>query len=148
MASQPSDYVNVLLKRSLVSPDQVTEAEELSKTNNIPLGESLVSLNYVTGEDVCRAMAEHYALDYVNLSEIKIPESVVELVPETIARENITIPLSEEGDALRVILADPIPSGEPSEMMQAATNAIADLAARYPEQYFWVHRRWRDRTDI
>lgn len=108
MASQPSDYVNVLLKRSLVSPDQVTEAEELSKTSNIPLGESLVSLNYVTGEDVCRAMAEHYALDYVNLSEIKIPESVVELVPETIARENITIPLSEEGDALRVILADPM----------------------------------------
>ena len=108
MASQPSDYVNVLLKRSLVSPDQVTEAEELSKTNNIPLGESLVSLNYVTGEDVCRAMAEHYALDYVNLSEIKIPESVVELVPETIARENITIPLGEEGDALRVILADPM----------------------------------------
>ena len=108
MASQPSDYVNVLLKRSLVSPDQVTEAEELSKTNNIPLGESLVSLNYVTGEDVCHAMAEHYALDYVNLSEIKIPESVVELVPETVARENITIPLSEEGDALRVILADPM----------------------------------------
>ncbi len=108
MASQPSDYVNVLLKRSLVSPDQVTEAEELSKTNNIPLGESLVSLNYVTGDDVCRAMAEHYALDYVNLSEIKIPESVVELVPETIARENITIPLSEEEDALRVILADPM----------------------------------------
>ncbi len=108
MASQPSDYVNVLLKRSLVSPDQVTEAEELSRNNDVPLGEALVSLNYVTGEDVCRAMAEHYALDYVNLSEIKIPESVVELVPETIARENITIPLSEEGDALRVILSDPM----------------------------------------
>ncbi len=108
MASQPSDYVNVLLKRSLVSPDQVTEAEALSKNNNLPLGEALVSLNYVTSEDVCRAMAEHYALDFINLSEIKIPESIVELVPETIARENITIPLSEEGDALRVILADPM----------------------------------------
>ena len=108
MASQPSDYVNVLLKRSLVSPDQVTEAEALSKNNNLPLGEALVSLNYVTSEDVCRAMAEHYALDFINLAEIKIPESIVELVPETIARENITIPLSEEGDALRVILADPM----------------------------------------
>ena len=108
MASKPSDYVNVLLKRSLVSPDQVTEAEELSRNNSIPLGEALISLNYVTGEDVCRAMAEHYTLDFVNLSEIKIPESIVELVPETIARENITIPLSEEGDALRVILADPM----------------------------------------
>ena len=108
MASQPSDYVNVLLKRSLVSPDQVTEAEALSKNNNLPLGEALVSLNYVTSEDVCRAMAEHYALDFINLAEIKIPESIVELVPETIARENVTIPLSEEGDALRVILADPM----------------------------------------
>ena len=36
-------YANVLLKRSLVSLDQVTEAEELSKTNNIPLGGVLVS---------------------------------------------------------------------------------------------------------
>ena len=108
MASQPSEYVNVLLQRSLVSPDQVTEAEELSKNNNIPLGEALVSLNYVTGEDVCRAMAEHYSLDYIQLSEIKIPEAIIELVPETIARENITIPLSEEGDALRVLLADPM----------------------------------------
>lgn len=54
----------------------------------------------------------------------------------------------ENGLDFEVILADPIPSGEPSEMMQAATNAIADLATRYPEQYFWVHRRWRDRTDI
>ncbi|MBA63139.1 MAG: pilus assembly protein PilB [Planctomycetaceae bacterium] len=108
MASQPSEYVNVLLKRSLVSPDQVTEAEELSRSNSIPLGEALISLNYATSEDVCRAMAEHYSLDYINLSEIKIPEAIIELVPETIARENITIPLSEEGDALRVILADPM----------------------------------------
>ncbi len=108
MASPPTDYVNVLLKRSLVSPDQVTEAEELSKNTKIPIGEALVSLNYITSEDVCRAMAEHYSLDYVNLSEIKIPESVVELVPETIARENITIPLSERGDVLQVIVSDPM----------------------------------------
>jgi lauroyl/myristoyl acyltransferase len=28
-------------------------------------------------------------------------------------------------------------------MMQDATNQLAELVKTYPEQYFWVHRRWR-----
>ena len=41
-----------------------------------------------------RAMAEQHGLDFVNLNEVAIPPSVVELVPESVARENVAIPLS------------------------------------------------------
>ena len=40
-----------------------------------------------------RAMARQHGLAYVNLSEVVIPPSVVELVPESVARENKILPL-------------------------------------------------------
>ena len=35
-----------------------------------------------------RAMAQEHGLDYVDLNEVVIPPAVVELVPESVAREN------------------------------------------------------------
>lgn len=49
----------------------------------------------------------------------------------------------ENGLDFEVIIADPIEMSDPLTMMQAATDLLSELAKTYPEQYFWVHRRWR-----
>ncbi|MCX7645624.1 MAG: lysophospholipid acyltransferase family protein [Rhodobacteraceae bacterium] len=38
----------------------------------------------------------------------------------------------------------PIPHGDPRTMMQAATDSLAARVRARPEQYFWIHRRWKD----
>ncbi|MCP3692895.1 MAG: Flp pilus assembly complex ATPase component [Planctomycetaceae bacterium] len=108
MATQMGDFVEILLRRGIVSPDQVSEAEQMARNNQSKLGDCLVQLGYVTGEDVTRAMAEFHDLDYVDLSEVTIPEEVVEMVPETIARENATLPLTVTGEELKIIISDPM----------------------------------------
>ncbi len=69
--------------------------------------DALVRLGYATGEEVTRAIAEEHGYDYVNLSEVVIPPSVVELVPESVARENVIIPMAEGEGELKVIVSDP-----------------------------------------
>ncbi|MEO2021772.1 MAG: ATPase, T2SS/T4P/T4SS family, partial [Pirellulaceae bacterium] len=108
MATQMGDFVEILLRRGIVSPDQVSEAEQMARNNQAKLGDCLVQLGYVTGEDVTRAMAEFHDLDYIDLSEVTIPEEVVEMVPETIARENATLPLTVTGEELKIIISDPL----------------------------------------
>jgi len=54
-----------------------------------------------------RAVAEQHGLDFVSLKEVTVPPSVVELVPESVARENCVLPLSEEADGLKVLISDP-----------------------------------------
>ena len=127
MASYTSEFVEILLRRSLVSPDQVTEADQYSRSNDVALGDALISLNYVTASDVSRAMAEYHNLDFINLDEVKIPEDIIELVPETIARENATLPLSLEGDALKVLLTDPL-DVETIEKLRFILNRQIQLA--------------------
>jgi type IV pilus assembly protein PilB len=66
-----------------------------------------VKLGYATGEEVMRAMAEFHGMEFVDLKEFKIPEEVIELVPESVARENAALPLSIEDDSLKVAVSDP-----------------------------------------
>lgn len=42
----------------------------------------------------------------------------------------------------------PIPHTTAPEMMQVATDHLAKITRDHPEQWFWVHRRWKDKNRI
>jgi type IV pilus assembly protein PilB len=108
MAAAKGEFTEILIKRGVISPEQLAEADALAKQAQQKVGDSLARLGYASAEDVMRAMAEHHGLEYVDLSDHVIPPSVIELVPESVARENVILPFSEEGSALKVVGSDPL----------------------------------------
>ena len=44
---------------------------------------------------------------YVNLSDITIPPTIIKMVPESIARENVLIPIGEENGMLQIVVRNP-----------------------------------------
>jgi type IV pilus assembly protein PilB len=108
MAAGKGEFTEILIKRGVISPEQLAEADALAKQAQQKVGDSLARLGYASAEDVMRAMAEHHGLEYVDLSDHVIPPSVIELVPESVARENVILPFSEEGSALKVVGSDPL----------------------------------------
>ena len=107
-AKRKGDYTDILIRREIISSEQLEEAGEMAAQSGMKLPDALIRLAYATGEDVMRAMAEQHECDYVNLSEVVIPPSVVELVPESVARENAVLPLAESDSKLTVIISDPL----------------------------------------
>ena len=107
MAKKKADYTEILMRQGLVSPEQLNEAKQMAKESGIKLPDALVRLGYATGEDVSRAIAEQNGLPYINVAKVTIPPSIIELVPESVARENAVLPLSESDGHLTVILSDP-----------------------------------------
>ena len=103
-----ADYREILVRRGVISPDQLSEAETYAKEQRIGVGEALVGLGYATEEDVMRAQAEQHGLDFINLDDTPIPPHIVELLPESVARENKILPLAEEDDSLKVLASDPL----------------------------------------
>jgi len=100
-------YTDILVRQGIISPDQLSEAQQMAQQAGIRLPEAFSRLGYASVEEVTRAMAEEHKLDYVNLSEVVIPPAIVELVPESVARENAILPLAEEDGQLKVIVSDP-----------------------------------------
>ena len=105
MAKQSRDWTDILIKRGVVGPDQVKEAQ---KMGNVPLEDALAKLGYAEPDQIMRAKAEQHGLDFVDLNEVEIPPSVIELVPESLARENTVMPLAQENGAIKVIMHDPM----------------------------------------
>ena len=108
MATTMGSFEDILLRQGIVSADQLAEAKQLAKNTRVSVQDALVRLGYATGDEVMRAMARAHGLDYVNLTEVVIPPSVVELVPESVARENAILPMAEEDGAIKVIVSDPL----------------------------------------
>lgn len=102
------DFAKILIRNRIISKDQVAHADQVAKKQGIGVGDALVNLGYATGEQVMRAVAQQHNLEFINLAECPISPSVVELVPESVARENTILPLDEvNDDVLRVIVSDP-----------------------------------------
>ena len=108
MATLAGDFTEILIRKRLISKEQLAEAKRLAKESGKKVADELVRLGYASGDDVMRAMAQEHGLDFVNLNEVAIPPSVIELVPESVARENAVLPMSEENGSLKVIVSDPL----------------------------------------
>ncbi|HQR41514.1 MAG TPA: ATPase, T2SS/T4P/T4SS family [Gemmatales bacterium] len=102
------EFTDILVKKGIIGRDQLQEAMAVQKSTGAKLPEALVKLGYCTSNDVISAMAEHHGLQSINLDEVTVPAAVVELVPESVARENVILPLSSENGMLKVIMSDPM----------------------------------------
>src|SRR3990172_7998862 len=108
MSKKTGNFSEILFRQGTIGPDQFDEAVKLSQSSGKKVTDCLVVLGYATGEEVMRAMAMEHGLDYVDLNEVVIPPSIVELVPESVARENVILPMAEDDGALKVIVSDPL----------------------------------------
>ena len=107
MAKGRGDFTDILVRKKVLSPEQLDEAINLGESTGIKLQDALAKLNYSSPTETVAAMAEFYNVPFVDLTTLEIPKTVIELVPESVAREHIVIPLALEGNTLKLITSDP-----------------------------------------
>ena len=107
MAKSFDGFIKILLDEGVVTQDQVIDAESLAKQTSKSISQTLVQLGYATEEEVMRALATHNRMEFVDLATVEIPEMVIELMPEAVARENTVLPLSETDGGLKVLMSEP-----------------------------------------
>jgi hypothetical protein len=133
MANTSQDFTALLLRRGIITPAQLAEARILSRQSGATLQDALVRLGYVTAECVQAAVAESHGLPFIDLREVTIPPEVIELVPESVARENVVIPLSQENRVLRIVTSNP-GDYETVQKLQFILNKDIQLAVSTREQ--------------
>ena len=122
-----ADLGKYLVGRGIVGPEQLAEAQAIAKNNGGKVHEILVKQGYATSEQVMQAMADMHGYEFFDLHDVPIPPSVVELVPESVARENAVIPFAEEDGALKVLVSDPF-DYETFEKLQFILNRKVNIA--------------------
>jgi len=117
------------------------EAKSTSKKEDITIGQALVNSGYASSEEVTQALAEFYRFEYVDLSTIRIPDHVIQLVPESVARENKIIPVSDEDGTIKVLVTDPFDI-ETIEKLRFILNRKVETALAPQEQIIEAINRY------
>jgi type IV pilus assembly protein PilB len=107
MGKARGDFTEILIRKKVLGPDQIEEAKGMAAQTGVKLQDALTKLNYASAAEVMSAIAEFHGMQFVDLKGVTIPPAVVEMVPESVARENHVMPLSHENSALQIVMSDP-----------------------------------------
>ena len=105
--SVPDAFSKLLISEGVISAEQLAEAARVAGTAGTKVHDEIVKLNYAPPAKVMAALGKVFRLKVVDLAAMAVPQDVVELLPESVARENTIFPLAEEGNRLRLVTSDP-----------------------------------------
>src|SRR3972149_3873468 len=105
----------ILVESGLITQAQLDEALVESKEKGQRLGTTLVKKGYATEMDIAQTLSFQLNIPYVEI-ENSIDLEALKLVPESICKKYLVIPLYRDGKLLHIAMADPL-----------TLNAIDDL---------------------
>jgi len=97
----------ILIASSIITEDQLKQALNAQKREGGRLGTNLVKLGFITEERLVAFLSKQYGVPAINLSEYKIDNAVLKLVPADMAKKYLIMPVARVGATLTIAMADP-----------------------------------------
>ena len=109
MARKRLQIGQILKQWRLINEDQLKEGLALSEKSRKRLGEALVATGAVTENDVAKALASQFGLEFVDLDQPNvINREHMGLIPQDLIKKYKVLPLGKDGNTLKVLVHDPM----------------------------------------
>jgi type IV pilus assembly protein PilB len=102
-----SNLGELLLREKLLTSDQLKNALDYQKKNGTALTTALVSLRYVTEEDMAKALSRQLGYPYIDLNQFEVYPEVINLIPVEIAKKHMIMPIHRIRSFLTLAMVDP-----------------------------------------
>lgn len=99
-------FGQILKDKGFVNENQIKEALAIQKQKGGLIGDILVSLHYVSNEQIMLALSEYLGLEIISIEGIDIPPEIINLIPPAIAQLYRIIPIQKKDDTLAIVQAD------------------------------------------
>jgi type IV pilus assembly protein PilB len=110
----------ILAERGLIDAARLTEALAEAQATGRRLGEILLGRGWIYEQELARALAHQYGLEYVDLETAYLNPRDAALLDPEVGQRRRAVPLCAAGDELVVAVADPAP------------DVVEELRARLP----------------
>lgn len=109
MTEEKKQIGRILLKRKLISQDELDKQLEKQKTahDGVPLASRLAASGTVSETDVLRALSEQFGVPGIDLNQVAIAVEHLELVPREVAESSRILPVLARDDRLFLAMANP-----------------------------------------
>ncbi|HEY6427071.1 MAG TPA: GspE/PulE family protein [Acidimicrobiales bacterium] len=119
----------LLIERNLTTVAQIDQALAAQPEPGADLGQMLVRMDFVSEGDLTNTRAELYGMSVADLRRTTPEPEALALVPDSIAREHLVIPIRVDDNVLEVAMADQPSSDLVGTLSQASGMSIRPLLA-------------------
>jgi len=131
----------LLLETELVSLEDLSLAEKRAREKGEPLAQSVLWYGFLSDEEVGRLLADLRHIPFIVLGNLVIPEDILSIIPEVVARKQRAIAFREDSEGIHVATTDPWSdqffdflerkSGRPVKVFLTTDRDISDAITSY-----------------
>src|SRR5882672_9218824 len=98
-----------LVELGFITNEQLDAALKEQKEKGGKLGAILIQLGFLSEDVLLAILGKQSGVSYVSLQEYgNISEEAIKTVPDTIAKNQMLVPIKKEGNLLTIAIADPL----------------------------------------
>lgn len=98
---------DMLIQQGLITPEQLEHALKQQKETGHKLGRILVDNSFVTERKIAEGLAHQLNLLFVDLNQLSLNPSIIQKLPETLARRFRAVVIADNGDHYQIGMVDP-----------------------------------------
>ena len=113
MATGMGDFTEILLRKEIVSPEQLDEAAEMARETDMNLSAALIRLGYASGDEVMAAATSHTARQSMLNSRPSSVSNASNFAPLGFVAKIMPLRWSWNGSRAMAMASSPRNSGAP-----------------------------------
>lgn len=102
-----NELLNLLVTKGLITEDKLTEAVAEAETVKKSITSILVNKKLIDSEDLANIMAEVHNLPYYNLTDKKVDNLILNIIPKEVAGNYKIICFSKDSNNIKIGIVDP-----------------------------------------
>ena len=145
--SQSALIGELLLRHAHVTATALEQGLSAQRVSGGRLGAALVELGLISDQQLAQVLAEQLDLPMVDLGDLVPDDPALALLPAAVAREHLAVPLSLDGDVLRIAVAEPA-AGQSTVLQKLSGRPVALVVASRGDVLHALNRSYRALDDI
>lgn len=107
-----------MIKAGLIDEEQLKAALKRQRVEGGFLGSALLKMGFISDHAFLKVVSEQIGVEAIYLDRVRIPSSVISLIPEQYVKSQKVIPIAQDGNILTVASANPLDFAVESELSQ------------------------------
>ncbi len=99
---------DILISTGAITEEQLKHALEVQKTTHERLGTILIDEGIINEQRLIETLEMQLGIDFIDLSKVRIPIEMAQIVPRNIAKRHGVVPVSLTKDELTLAMSDPL----------------------------------------
>ncbi len=109
MARKRKKLGEILQEWGTVNESQIQKALGIAKGVGKRIGEALVEAGFCKEEDVAKALAAQFDMEYIDLEAPEAADGIdTSLVPDELIKKHLILPMGKSGGRLKLVIYDPM----------------------------------------